>query len=189
MSVGRTLHGRTIGLYGYGRIAGTVASYANAFEMDVRWWGSRDGRARAEADGAIVADSRQSFFAESDVVSLHVRLRPGTRGIITAQDLALMDPSALFVNTSRAALLESGALIKALANGRPGFAALDVFDSEPVVDSSDPLIMHPNVVCTPHIGYVTEDELDRQFGDIYDQILAFVEGTPINVVNSVVLDL
>ena len=156
--------------------------------MDVRRWGSRDGRARAEADGATVADSRRSFFADSDIVSLHVRLRPATRGIVTAEDLGLMDPSGLFVNTSRAALVESGALISALANGRPGFAALDVFDSEPVFDLRDPLITHPNVVCTPHIGYVTEDELDRQFGDIYDQILAFVEGTPINVVNPVVMD-
>jgi len=188
MSVGRTLRGLTIGLYGYGRIARTVASYADAFGMDVCWWGSRDGRARAEADGAIVAGSRRSFFAESDVVSLHVRLRPATRGVITAQDLDLMGPSALFVNTSRAGLLESGALINALGNGRPGFAALDVFDLEPVVDSSDPLIAHPNVVCTPHIGFVTEDELDRQFGDIYDQVLAFAERKPINVVNSVVLD-
>ena len=99
-----------------------------------------------------------------------------------------MDPSALFVNTSRAALLESGVLVNALTNGRPGFAALDVFDSEPVVHTSDPLITHPNVICTPHIGYVTEDELDRQFLAIYDQILAFAEGKPINVVNSVVLD-
>jgi len=188
MGVGRSLHGLTLGLYGYGRIARTVASYANAFGMEVHWWGSRDGRARAEADGATVADSRRSFFADSDIVSLHVRLRPATRGVITAQDLDLMDPSALFVNTSRAALVESGALINALENGRPGFAALDVFDSEPVVDSSDPLITHPNVVCTPHIGFVTEDELDRQFGDIYDQVVAFAEGKPINVVNPVVLD-
>lgn len=188
MGVGRSLHGLTLGLYGYGRIARTVASYADAFGMEVHWWGSRDGRARTEMDGAIVADSRRSFFADSDIVSLHVRLRPATRGIITAQDLDLMDPSALFVNTSRAALVESGALINALEHGRPGFAALDVFDPEPVVDSSDPLVTHPNVVCTPHIGYVTEDELDRQFGGIYDQVAAFAEGKPINVVNRVVLD-
>jgi len=188
MGVGRSLRGLTIGLYGYGRIARAVASYAKAFGMDVRWWGSDDGRARAEADGATVAASRKSFFADSDIVSLHLRLRPETRGIITAQDLDLMDPSALFVNTSRAALLESGSLLNALTNGRPGFAALDVFDSEPVTDSSDPLIKHPNVLCTPHIGFVTEDELDRQFGDIYDQILAFAKGNPINVVNSAVLD-
>jgi D-3-phosphoglycerate dehydrogenase len=187
MGVGRSLRGLTIGLYGYGRIARTVASYARAFGMDLRWWGSGDGRKRAEADGAIVAASRKSFFADSDIVSVHVRLRPETRSIITSQDLDLMDPSALFVNTSRAALLESGALIEALNNGRPGFAALDVFDSEPATDPSDPLIKHPHVVCTPHIGFVTEDELDRQFGDIYDQVLAFAEGNPINVVNSAVL--
>ncbi len=188
MGVGRSLRGLTMGLYGYGRIARAVASYADAFGMDTRWWGSGDGRKLAEADGAMVADSRKSFFAESDIVSLHLRLRPATRGIITAQDLNLMDPSALFVNTSRAALLENGALINALNSGRPGFAALDVFDSEPITDSSDPLIKHPKVVCTPHIGFVTEDELDRQFGDIYDQILAFAEGNPINVVNPAVLD-
>jgi len=188
MGVGRSLRGLTIGLYGYGRIARAVASYANAFGMDVRWWGSHNGRARAEADGAIVAASRRSFFADSDIVSLHLRLRPETRGIITTHDLELMDPSALFVNTSRAALLESGALLDALNKGRPGFAALDVFDSEPVTNSNDPLINHPRVVCTPHIGFVTEDDLDRQFGDIYDQVLAFAEGNPINVVNPAVLD-
>lgn len=116
--VGRSLRGLTLGLYGYGRIARTVASFANAFGMDVRWWGSSDGRERAGMDGAIVASSRESFFVDSDIVSLHVRLRPETRGIITAQDLDLMDPSALFVNTSRAALVESGALINALDNGR-----------------------------------------------------------------------
>ncbi len=188
MGVGRSLRGLTIGLYGYGRIARAVASYANTFGMDVRWWGSHDGRARAEADGAIVAASRKSFFADSDIVSLHLRLRPETRGIITAQDLDLMDPSALFVNTARAALVESEALIGALDRGRPGYAALDVFETEPIIDSADPLISHPNVVCTPHIGFVTEGELDRQFSDIYDQILAFADGKPINVVNPVVLD-
>lgn len=187
MGVGRSLRGLTIGLYGYGRIARAVASYASAFGMDLRWWASGDGRKRAEADGAIVADSRRAFFAESDIVSVHVRLRPATGAIITAEDLASMKPTALFVNTARAALVESGALIEALDRGRPGYAALDVFETEPIIDSADPLIGHPRVVYTPHIGFVTEDELDRQFRDIYDQVLAFVEGKPINVINPDVL--
>ena len=181
--VGKTLRGRMIGLYGYGRIGRTVAGYAKAFGMRVAWWSSEAGRARAAADGETLAESREAFFADSDVVSLHVRLKPATRGVVTARDLGLMRPDALFVNTSRAGLVEPGALLAVLDAGRPGMAAVDVFDDEPVTDASDPLLSHPRLIATPHIGFVTEDELDLQFADIFDQVNAFAEGSPINMIN------
>ena len=183
MGVGRSLRGRTLGLYGYGRIARQVAAYAAAFDMNVVWWASEEGRARAAADGCTVAASREAFFAEPDVVSIHVRLKPATTGLVTGADLAAMRPDALFVNTSRAGLVAPGALFEALKAGRPGGAALDVFDREPVTDPNDPLLAMPNVLATPHIGYVTEDELQLQFSDIFDQIVAFAAGSPINMIN------
>ncbi|MGR3513650.1 MAG: D-2-hydroxyacid dehydrogenase family protein [Paracoccaceae bacterium] len=182
MGVGRTLRGRTLGLYGYGRIAGAVAGYAQALGMEVQWWGSEAGRARAKADGARVADSREAFFGTSDIVSVHVRLKPETRGIITADDLSAMQPRALFVNTSRSGLVADGALEAEIARGRI-HAAVDVYDTEPLTDASHPLLTHPNVLPTPHIGYVTEDEFDLQFTDIFEQINAFVAGAPIHVIN------
>ncbi|EEX08751.1 D-isomer specific 2-hydroxyacid dehydrogenase, NAD-binding [Ruegeria lacuscaerulensis ITI-1157] len=181
--VGKTLRGRTLGLYGYGRIGRAVAGYAEAFRARVVWWSSDEGRARAVADGARVAESRDAFFAESDIVSLHVRLKPATRGLITAEDFAAMRPGALFVNTSRAGLIAPGALLAALNAGRPGMAAIDVFDTEPLTDPSDPLLSHPNLIATPHIGFVTEEELDLQFSDIFDQVNAFAAGSPIHVIN------
>lgn len=183
MGVGQTLAGRRLGLYGYGRIAQAVAGYARAFGMKVVWWASETGRARAQAAGETVAESRAAFFADSDFVSLHVRLKPETRGIITAADLALMKPGASFINTARAALVAPGALLAAIRAGRPGRAGIDVFETEPLTAANDPLIHHPNVTATPHIGYVTEDELDSQFADIFDQINAFAMGKPINIIN------
>ena len=183
MAVGRTLRGRMLGLYGYGRIARAVAGYARAFGMEVVWWASDDGRGRARAEGENVAASRAEFFASADVISVHVRLKPATRGIIGPADFGAMQPGSVFVNTSRAGLVEPGALLAALNAGRPGMAALDVFDTEPMTDPDDPLISHPNVIATPHIGYVTEDELDLQFADIYDQINAYAAGTPIHMIN------
>lgn len=183
MGVGKTLRGRTLGLYGYGRIGRAVAGYAEAFGMQVQWWSSEDGRARAAADGQNVAESRQAFFADSDVVSVHIRLKPETRGLITLEDLTAMRQDALFVNTSRAGLVQPGALLEALDAGRPGLAAVDVFDTEPLTEPDDPLLRHPNLIGTPHIGYVTEDEFDLQFSDIFDQINAFAEGAPIHMIN------
>ncbi len=182
MGVGRTLRGRTLGLYGYGRIARAVASYAEAIGMKVQWWASDGGRARAVADGASVAPSREAFFATSDIVSLHVRLKPETRGIITAEDLAVMQPRALLINTSRSGLIAPGKLEAEIARGRI-FAAVDVFDTEPLTDPANPLLTHPNVLPTPHIGYVTEDEFDLQFSDIFEQVSAFAEGAPIHMIN------
>ncbi|OZB18433.1 MAG: 3-phosphoglycerate dehydrogenase [Rhodobacterales bacterium 34-62-10] len=183
MGVGRTLRGRPLGLYGYGRVSGVVAGYARAFGMPVHVWGSDAAQERARADGLFVPDSREAFFGGCDVISLHVKLTPQTRGIITADDLAQMRAGSVLVNTSRAALIAPGALLDGLNAGRPGMAALDVFDTEPLTDPADPLMSHPHVICTPHIGYVTEDELDMQFGDIYDQINAYAGGAPIHLVN------
>lgn len=186
--VGRTLRGRTIGLYGYGRIARVVADYARAFGMKVVWWGSPEGRARAEADGQTVADSRASFFAICDVISVHIRLKPSTRGVITREDLDGMREDALFVNTARAGLVAPGALLDALNAGRPGRAAVDVFDTEPMTDPNDPLLAHPALTATPHIGFVTRDELDLQFSDIFDQVNAYAAGAPIHMINPTVWD-
>jgi len=182
MGVGRTLRGRTLGLYGYGRIAKAVAEYAQAMGMRVQWWASDEGRARAQTDGCTVAESREAFFATCDIVSLHVRLKPATRGIITAQDLAGMAPRSLLVNTSRSGLIAPGVLETEIAKGRI-HAAVDVFDTEPLRDVTNPLLTHPNVLPTPHIGYVTEDEFDLQFSDIFDQINAYAAGAPIHVIN------
>lgn len=183
LAPGQSLHGRTLGLYGYGRLGRAVAGYARAFGMKVIWWASDDGRARAAAAGETVADSRAAFFADSDFVSVHVRLTPATRGIITADDLARMKPTASFVNTSRAGLVAPGALLAAVRAGRPGRVAVDVFETEPLTDPGDGLINHPAVIATPHIGFVTEDELDRQFAEIYDQINAYATGDPQNMIN------
>lgn len=182
MGVGRSLRGRTLGLYGYGRIAKAVAGYADAIGMKVQWWSSEAGRARAEADGVRVAASRDAFFGTSDIVSLHVRLKPDTKGIITADDLAAMRPRSLLVNTSRSGLIVPGALEAEIARNRI-FAAVDVFDTEPLTDTANPLLTHPNVLPTPHIGYVTEDEFDLQFSDNFDQVNAYSSGEPINMIN------
>jgi D-3-phosphoglycerate dehydrogenase len=181
--VGWTVRGKTLGIYGYGRIGKVVAGYGKAFGMNVWVWARDAARARALADGYDVAPSREAFLAESDVVSLHIRLLDATRGVVTAADLARMKPTALLVNTSRAGLIAPGALVDALRAGRPGMAAVDVFEQEPLTDPSYPLLGLPNVVCTPHIGYVTRDEYDLQFSDIFDQIVAYAAGAPTNVVN------
>ena len=183
LAPGQTLRGRSLGLYGYGRIAKQVAQYARAFGMDVVCAAAAAGRAPPRADGEPVATSRAAFFADSDFVSLHVRLNAGTRGIVTRDDLLAMKPTASFVNTSRSALVEQGALEAALDAGRPGRLALDVFDREPMTPPVDPLVLHRNVIATPHIGYVTEDELDLQFADIYAQINACAAGAPIHMIN------
>ncbi len=185
--VGQTLRGKTLGVFGYGRIGAAVASYGRAFGMGVRAWSSPDTLARARADGVASAPSKEVFFAECDVVSLHLRLVPATRGIVAADDLARMKPTAILVNTSRAGLIVSGALEEALRRGRPGMAAVDVFEQEPVRGGEHPLLSMPNAICTPHIGYVTREEYELQFTEIFDQILAYAAGAPINVVNPDVL--
>ena len=181
--VGRSLTGKTLGLCGYGRIAKVVAGYGAAFGMRVLVWARPESLEQSRADGRETATTKEEFFAECDVLSLHLRLVPATRGIVTEADLARMKPTALLVNTSRAGLIEPGALIAALQRGRPGMAALDVFEEEPLRDPSHPLLTMDNVLCTPHIGYVTREEWELQFTDVFDQINAFAAGKPINVVN------
>ena len=188
IGVGHTVRGKTLGIYGYGRIGAVVAGYGNAFGCNVLVWAREASRERARTDGYAIAESKEAFFAEADIVTLHVRLVTATRGIVTRDDLARMKPLALLVNTSRAGLIAPGALVDALQSGHPGMAAVDVFDTEPLTDVHDPLLALPNVVATPHIGYVTRDEYEMQFGDIFDQIVAYAAGRPINVVNPAVLD-
>jgi D-3-phosphoglycerate dehydrogenase len=183
--VGLTLRGRALGIYGYGRIGSVVAGYGRAFGMQVQVLARPQSLERALRDGYAAATNRKAFFEECDVVSLHMRLVDATRGIVTAADLARMKPSSIFVNASRAGLVEPGALVSALREGRPGAAAVDVFEQEPVVQH--PLLALENAVCTPHIGYVTVDEYEVQFDEIFDQILAYAAGSPINVVNPAVL--
>ena len=188
MGVGHSVRGKTLGIYGWGRIGGAVAGYGKAFGMNVLVWAREASRARARADGWEAAPSKEAFFAQSDIISLHMRLVDATRHIVKASDLARMKPSALLVNTSRAPLIEPGALVAALKAGRPGAAAVDVYEEEPLRDTTHPLLNMPNVVCTPHLGYVTVEEYETQFVDIFDQIIAYGAGKPINVVNPQVLD-
>ena len=188
IGVGNTLRGRTLGIYGYGRIAQVVAGYGKAFGMKVLVWAREPSLDRAREDGHETARSKAALFETSDVLTLHMRLVDATRGIVSSADLARMKPTALLVNTSRAPLIEPGALVKALRAGRPGMAAVDVYEEEPVRDTGHPLLSLDNVVCTPHIGYVTRDEYEVQFSDIFDQITAYASGEPINVVNPDVLD-
>ena len=187
IGVGNTLRGKMLGIFGYGRIGEVVAGYGKAFGMNVLVWARQASLERARADGYAAASEKAQFFAESDVLSLHMRLVDATRGIVSAGDLGRMKPTALLVNTSRAPLIQPGALVEALRAGRPGMAAVDVFEQEPLRDPGHPLLTMPNVVCTPHIGYVTRDEYDVQFADIFAQITAYAAGKPINVVNPAAL--
>jgi D-3-phosphoglycerate dehydrogenase / 2-oxoglutarate reductase len=188
IGVGHTLRGNTLGIHGYGRIGREVAGYGRAFGMKVLVWARDASRQRAHAEGYDVATSASQFYEQCDVISLHMRLVPATRGIVTLADLSRMKPTALLVNTSRAGLIEPGALVEALRAGRPGMAAVDVYEEEPLRDRNHPLLQMDNVVCTPHIGYVTRDEYETQFSDVFDQITAYAAGTPINVVNPSVLE-
>jgi D-3-phosphoglycerate dehydrogenase / 2-oxoglutarate reductase len=181
------LRGKTLGIYGYGKIGAVVAGYGKAFGMKVIVWGRETTLAKARTDGYTAAASKEAFLEQSDVVSLHLILNDGTRGIVTAADLARMKPTALFVNTSRAGLVQRGALEAALRAGRPGMAAVDVFDEEPVLGGNHPLLAMDNVVCTPHLGYVVREGIEGMYNTIFDQIIAYAAGKPINVVNPEVL--
>ncbi len=182
-SIGTALRGATLGILGYGRIGAVTARYARAFEMKVLAWGRERSAERARADGHAFAASKEALFEQSDVLTLHVRLIPATRGLVTAADLARMKPTALLVNTSRAGLIEPGALVAALKAGRPGLAAVDVYEEEPLLNAAHPLLDMDNVVCTPHLGYVERGGYERIFSVVFDQILAFAAGQPINVIN------
>lgn len=181
--VGTSLYGRVLGILGYGQIGALVAGYGKVFGMRVLAWGGDGSQARARADGVEVAANREVLFSEADVLCLHLRLSARTRGAVSAADLARMKPDALFVNTSRAELVAPGALLTALRAGRPGAAALDVFEREPVVDGSDPLLALDNVLCTPHLGYVERQALEQFYARAFDQVLAFEAGAPVDVRN------
>ena len=180
--IGSVLHGRTLGIWGYGSIGMLVAGYARAFGMKVVVWGREPSRQRAVADGHLAAPSRETFFEACDVVSLHLRLNNETRGLVTLEDLSRMKPTALVVNTSRAELLQEGALVSALNRGRPGMAAVDVFESEPILQGH-PLLRLENAVCTPHLGYVEQDSYELYFGVAFDNVVNFVNKTPTHLVN------
>ncbi len=180
--LGMVLEGKTLGIWGYGRIGQRVAQFGRAFGMQVTVWGSEASRQRAVADGLIAAPTRDAFFMACDVLSLHLRLTDDTRGIVTMDDLGLMKPTALLVNTSRAELIEDGTLVAALNRGRPGMAAIDVFESEPILQGH-PLLRLENAVCTPHIGYVEQQSYELYFDAAFDNVLAFLAGKPTHIVN------
>jgi D-3-phosphoglycerate dehydrogenase / 2-oxoglutarate reductase len=180
--LGQVLRGRTLGVWGYGKIGRLVCGYGQAFEMNVQVWGSAASRERALADGFTAAPTCEAFFESSDVLSLHLRLNDATRGIVKADALARMKPTALIVNTSRAELIEEGALVAALNRGRPGIAAVDVFENEPVLQGH-PLLRMENAVCTPHIGYVEQDSYELYFRSAFENVLNFVNKQPTHLVN------
>jgi D-3-phosphoglycerate dehydrogenase len=184
--IGMVLKGKTLGLWGFGRIGELVAGYGRAFGMNVIVWGSDTSRERARAAGYTIAESRESFFETSDVLSLHLRLAEATRGVIKFDDLARMKPTSLLVNTSRAELIEEGALVSALNRGHPGMAAVDVFETEPILQGH-PLLRLENAVCTPHIGYVEQDSYELYFGAAFDNVINFVNGNPTGIVNPAAL--
>jgi D-3-phosphoglycerate dehydrogenase len=182
-TIGTTVVGRTLGIYAYGRIGSLVAKVGRAFEMKVICWGREGSTAKARADGFEIALSREALFENSDIVSLHIPLNKETRGIVKHSDLARMKPTALIVNTSRGPIIEEGALVRALKEGQPGYGAVDVFDEEPVVNGNHPLLKMDNVVCTPHLGYVDRDTYEKYYGAAVDNLLAYAEGKPVNVLN------
>ena len=182
-TIGTRLAGSTLGVYAFGHIGAAVARVGKAFGMQVVCWGREGSTGRARAEGFDVAASREAFFETADVISLHLPSNRETRGIITAQDLGRMKPTALLVNTSRAPIVEDGSLVAALQQGRPGFAAVDVYETEPVVGADHPLLRMPNVICTPHLGYAERVGYEGIFNVAVDQLLAFAVGQPINVVN------
>ncbi len=180
--VGQVLRGKTLGIWGYGKIGQLVAGYGRAFGMQVLVWGSEASRARAMADGYNAANSQKAFFSECDVLSLHLRLTDSTRSIVSLEDLSRMKPTALLVNTSRAELIEPDALVSALNRGRPGMAAVDVFETEPILQGHA-LLRLENCICTPHLGYVEQDSYEQYFNAAFDNVVNFLRGTPTNIVN------
>ncbi|MFJ4348688.1 D-2-hydroxyacid dehydrogenase family protein [Pseudomonas sp. NPDC089401] len=183
VNLGHAVAGQVLGIWGYGKIGQRLARYAQAFDMPVLVWGSEASRARAEADGHRAAASREAFFAEADIVTLNLRLADSTRHGVTFDDLSRMKTDALLVNVSRAELIAPGALLQALDAGRPGYAAVDVYEQEPVLDPGHPLLRHPRVLCTPHLGYVEKNGYELYFGDAFDNVLAFFAGAPVNLAN------
>lgn len=188
VNIGSEVYGKTLGVLGFGKLGKKVAQYAHAFGMQVQVWGSERARAEAISAGCVASASREAFFRDADVVSVHLRLADETRGSIGLDDLAAMKSSAVFVNTSRAELLAPGALEMALRHGRPGYAAVDVYESEPVYDRQHPLFGLPNVLCTPHLGYVAEQSYEAYFRSAFCNVLQFAAGNYGAVLNPVFID-
>ncbi|RKO70569.1 D-2-hydroxyacid dehydrogenase family protein [Sphingobacterium puteale] len=186
-NIGQSVAGKTVGIWGYGKIGRLIAQYAKAFGAEVIVWGSERSREEAVKDGLLAAASKSDFFHFADVVTLHLRLVPETRGIVKLEDLRSMKPTALFVNTSRAELVEQGALLDALRMGTPGAAGLDVYESEPVTDPNYPLLQMQNVICSPHLGYVEEYGYEKLFKPAFENIVAFAQGKPQHIANPEVL--
>lgn len=182
-AMGTVIHGKTIGIWGYGKIGQRIARYAKAFDAKVLVWGSETSRQKAVADGFEAAETKEVFFSTTDVVTLHLRLVPETTGVVTVQDLAMMKPTAALINTARAELVAEGALLNSLKTGRPGFAGIDVYEEEPVYDKDYRLLKMPNVLCTPHMGYVEKESFELYFGQAFKNIVAFANGSPENIVN------
>ncbi len=187
VNIGSTVKGKLIGIWGYGKIGKRIAAYARAFEADVIVWGSEGSRKQAETDGFMAAASKEDFFTKVDIVSLHLRLTENTKSIVKAADLALMKPDAILVNISRAELIEDGALESALRAGCPGFAAVDVYESEPIYDNNHPLLQLPNVICTPHLGYVEINSYELYFSKAFENVVSYANGQPTNIANPEVL--
>ncbi len=187
-TIGTAVRGKMLGVYALGKIGTMVASVGRAFGAHVVCWGREGSMARAREAGYAIATSRESFFAEADIVTLHLPLTKDTRGIVTRKDLDLMKRTALIVNTSRAGLIVDGALVDALKAGRPGFAAVDVFEDEPVIGAAHPLLAMDKAICTPHLGYVESDSYESYYGTAVDQIVAYAAGKPVSVVNPQVLE-
>ena len=181
-ALGQVLRGKTLGIWGYGKIGQLLASYGKAFGMRVVLWGSEASRALAVEHGFEAAESREAFFSQSDILSLHLRLNDATRGIVTLEDLQVMKTTSLLVNTSRAELIAPDALIAGLNRGRPGMAAIDVFESEPILQGHA-LLRLENCICTPHIGYVEQESYELYFGTAFDNVVNFIKGTPTQIVN------
>ncbi len=181
--IGRVVRGRTLGIFGYGKIGSVVAGYGRAFGMRVLVWGREGSLERARADGFDTASSQRDLFERSDIVSLHLKLIKETAGIVTGEDLAAMKPDALIVNTSRAELIAPEALVNALRAGRPGYAAVDVYENEPITQTDYSLLTMDHVICTPHLGYAELDTYEMYFGQAFDNVLAFAAGEPQNVIN------
>jgi D-3-phosphoglycerate dehydrogenase len=187
VNIGSTVHGKIIGIWGYGKIGKRIAAYARAFGADVLIWGSENARNSAVEDGFNMASSKADFFKRSDVLTLHLRLTEQTSGIVKATDLDLMKPDSALINTARAELIEKGALLTCLKNGRPGFAGLDVYEQEPILDPAFQLLHMPNVICTPHLGYVEQASYELYFSKAFENVMSYVNGQPKNIVNPEVL--
>ncbi|MDN3671541.1 D-2-hydroxyacid dehydrogenase family protein [Flavobacterium branchiarum] len=187
-NIGSTIKGKTIGIWGYGKIGQQIAKYASVFGARVLVWGSENSRNQAVLDGFDEATSREAFFSQSDVITLHIRLNESTFGIVKETDLNLMKSDAVLINTARAELIEKGALLKCLKNGRPGFAGIDVYEEEPIYDMNFELLQLPNVICTPHIGYVEKDSYELYFEKAFENVISYINRNPTNIANPEVLD-